>query len=142
MTQINQVGGWSVPGGDVTFHNYGGSDIPDGTIVLYDTSNPGSLTQAPGCVVPTASGAVSPVAGITIGVIPAGGAGTVRQLGAAAVTADGSVTSGDSIQASNTASKMGRGKTCGAGIEQVGKAYGNASDGDQFVVILHIARNA
>lgn len=144
-------GGEYVAGGDVSAANYaayGSADIPEGRIVLLDTSNTFGANQPRGVVLPTASGGVAGTYGITIETLRAKNAsgelrvGRVRIAGSYWVPANGSITAGDAIQASDTADKLGYAKTAGAGVEQVGKAITSAADGEMVLVEIARARNA
>lgn len=138
-----QNGGFAITGGDIPFHNYGGSDIGAGLAVLLDTSNPGGTgDKVPGVVLPTASGGVAGQIGVTVNAIPAGKTGLVRVYGVAVCTANGTVTIGETVMTSDTTSKLGYVKTQTTAGAQLGVAIGSATDGNQVQVLLHLAKNA
>lgn len=147
-TGQNQFAGYAVPGGDIPCANYGAVDIEAGLIVLIDTSNLVSTTQPPGVVLPTASGGVVGTFGITVdklyaitstGVVKPG---RVRKLGSYPVIANGSITAGGYVQASDTTAKLGYAKACGAATEQIGQAMNSVSDGEICHVWIAQAKNA
>lgn len=127
---------------DLTFKNYGGSDIAAGLAVLADTSHPPSGDVPGGVVLPTASGGVAGTIGITVEIIKAGGTGRVRVLGGYPCTANGTITYGDIVQASDTSAKLGWAKTCGAATRQLGIAMCGASNGEVVQVFVFPAANA
>jgi hypothetical protein len=147
-TGQNQFGGYAVSGGDIPCANYGATDIEAGLIVLLDTSNQVSTTQPPGVVLPTASGGVAGTFGITVDklyAITSTGVpkpGRVRVIGSYPVIANGSITAGGYVQASDTVSKLGYAKACGAGTEQIGQAINSVSDGEICHVLICKAKNA
>ena len=127
---------------DLTFKNYGVTDIAAGVGVLADTAHLGDESNAPGIVVPTASGGIVGTLGVTVTPIPAGGTGRVRLAGVSTCIADGTVTFGTAVQISDTASHLGQVKTCGAGLVQLGIAVTGATDGLPVNILHSIARNA
>jgi hypothetical protein len=137
-----------VPGGDVTAANYGATSIPSNRIVLVDTANVLSPSEPMGVVLPTASGGVAGTYGVTVDeLFPPRDDGSTRPgrvavLGAIRVPANGTITAGDYVQASDTANKLGWAKVCGAGIQQVGQAKTTAADGEYVLILLAKARNA
>lgn len=139
-----EMGSFPVTGGDVTVWNYGVTDIPSGSAVLWDTTNtPVPLGQTvPGVALATAAGAVTPVAGITVEIIHAGSSGRLRKAGGHPVFCEGSVTLGDTLQVGNTAGKLGRVKTAGGATQQIGQAMNGGVDGDRIEVWISIANNA
>jgi len=139
---MGSPGGMPIINGDVTCQNYGVTDIPANTAVLFDTSNPPSGAGVFGVVVPTTSGAVTPVAGITVERIPAGGQGRLRMLGGGVTTASGSITVGDTLQVDSASGKEGRVKTQTSATQQIGLALNSAADGDPITVWIFIAKNA
>ena len=143
MANFNELAAYSITmGGDLPFHNYGGTDIPAGTGMLMDTVNVQSSNLAPGVVVPTAAGGVVGTLGIAIETIPAGKNGRVRLYGAYPMICDGAITAGAFVQVSDTAGKMGRVKTKGAGVIQLGQALGTGADGDPILVLVDKAQNS
>jgi hypothetical protein len=68
--------------------------------------------------------------------------GRVVTEGGINVPADGAITAGDYVQASDTASKEGYAKVAGAGIQQVGQAETTAADGEMVFIRVDKARNA
>ena len=137
-----------VAGGDVTAANYGATSIPANLIVLVDTTNVLSPSKPMGVVLPTASGGVAGTFGVTVDeLFPPRNDGSTRPgrvavLGAIRVIADGAITAGQYVQASDTAGKLGYAKVCGAGIQQIGQAKTTAADGEYVLVLIDKARNA
>jgi hypothetical protein len=137
-----------VPGGDVTAANYGATTIPANRIVLLDTTNVLTPSKPKGVVLPTASGGVVGTYGVTIDeLFPIRDDGTTRPgrvavLGAIRVPANGTITAGDYVQASDTTAKLGWAKVAGAGIQQVGQAETTAADGEMVLIRLDKGRNA
>ena len=143
MANFNELAAYSITmGGDLPAHNYGGTDIPAGTGVLLDTVNIQGSNAAPGVVVPTAAGGVLATFGIAIETIPAGKNGRVRVYGGYPMICDGAVAVGAFVQISDTAGKMGRVKTKGAGLIQLGQALGTGADGDPILVLIDKAQNS
>jgi hypothetical protein len=134
--------GYSVQGGDVTFKNYGVSDIEAGLGVLADTSNLGDQDNPPGIVLPTASGGQAKSLGVTVEKIRAGKSGRVRLLGSITCTAAGTVTYGEYVKISDTMSKLGWVATAGSAAEQIGQALGTSTDGTKVEIWLCKALNA
>lgn len=137
-----------VPGGDVTAANYGATSIPANRIVLVDTTNVLTPSKPMGVVLPTASGGVAGTYGVTVDeLFPPRDDGSTRPgrvavLGAIRVPANGAITAGDYVQASDTVSKLGYAKVCAAGIQQIGQAKTTAADGEYVLILLGKARNA
>lgn len=136
MANYNQFSRVPVQGGDIPFHNYGGSDIDAGLAVLLDASNDG------GIVLPTASGGVTGSVGVTVDKVSAGTSGRVQVLGVAVCKAAGSVTAGDEVMISDTTAKLGWVKTKTAGGIGLGQALNSAADGFPVRVLLSHAVNA
>jgi len=132
----------SIPNIDLTFKNYGASDIAANLVVLVDGSNVPPTKEPGGVVLPTASGGVAGTLGITVETIKAGGVGRVRVAGVCSVKANGAVTYGQLLQASDTTAKLGWVKTCGAATRQIGLALATASDGEPVPVLIAHAANA
>lgn len=147
-TGLLQTGGRPISGGDFPAANYGATDIPEGRIVLVDTANIQTTSQAMGVKLPIAAGGVAKTFGITVTNLPAKNpltnprVGLVRIAGSYSVIADGAITAGDYVQASDTINKEGYAKVCGAGIEQVGQAVYTVADGEPVEVLICKARNA
>jgi hypothetical protein len=144
-----QLGGEYVSGGDVPAANYSlTDDIPEGRIVLLDTSNLMSASNPRGVVLPTASGGVAGTFGITIETLykkTSSGQvrpGRVRTLGGYWVPADGAITAGNYVQASDTTDKLGYAKAVGAATQQIGQAETTAADGEMVFVRICKAKNA
>lgn len=143
-----QDGGHAISGGDIPCANYGVADIPAGRIVLIDTANVMTAQLPPGVVLPTASGGVVGTFGITVDTLPALPAsgvpkvGRVRKAGSYPVIANGSITAGGYVQASDTTSKLGYAKACGAATEQIGQALNTVADGEICHVWIAQAKNA
>ena len=137
-----------VPGGDATAANYGATSIPINRIVLVDTANPMSPSKPMGVKLPTAGGGVAGTYGVTVDeLFPPRDDGSTRPgrvavLGAIRVLADGAITAGEYVQASDTISKLGYAKVCGAGIQQIGQAKTTAADGEYVLILIDKARNA
>ncbi len=99
-------------------------------------------------MLPTASGGVVGTFGITIDTLyaPASNGvpkpGRVRKVGAAWVKANGNITAGGYVQASDTTSKLGYAKACGAATEQIGQAVNTVADGENCLVWIAQAKNA
>ncbi len=135
---------------DATAANYSTSaDIPANRIVLLDTANQLSTTQPRGVVLPTASGGVAGTYGVTAEILykrPSSTSGTRPGLvaieGGISVPADGAITAGQYVQASDTSGKLGYAKVCGAGIQQVAQAENTVADGEMCFLRLCKARNA
>jgi hypothetical protein len=68
--------------------------------------------------------------------------GRVAVEGGINVPADGAITAGDYVQASDTVSKEGYVKVCAAGIQQIGQAETTAADGEMCFIRIDKARNA
>lgn len=143
-----QTGGRPISGGDFPAANYGLTDIPEGRIVLVDTTNMQSPSQAMGVVLPTAGGGVAGTWGITTTVLYAKGSldkpktGLVRIAGSYTVIADGAITAGQYVQASDTLNKEGYAKVCAAATEQIGQAVYTVADGEMCEILICKARNA
>lgn len=143
MADFNQSGGIFVPGGDIPVRNYGVTDIPANTAVLWDTSNVGDAQHAPGVVIPTAAQSVAETAGITHTVIPAGGSGTLRRLGVEFATAGVTIALGDFLLVSSVASHLGQVTNVDAGsLVVLGQAYSSGVAGDPIKVLLGIHKNS
>lgn len=137
-----------VAGGDVTAANYGATSIPANRIVLLDASNVMTSSKPKGVKLPTASGGVAGTYGVTVDeLFPPRDDGSPRPgrvavLGAIRVPADGAITAGDYVQASDTTAKLGYAKVASAGIQQVGQAETTAADGEYVLIRLDKSRNA
>jgi hypothetical protein len=137
-----------VPGGDVTAANYGATSIPANRIVLVDTTNVLTPMKPMGVVLPTAAGGVANTYGVTVEeLFPPRDDGSTRPgrvavLGAIRVPANGAITAGEYVQASDTVGKLGYAKVCAAGIQQIGQAKTTAADGEYVLILLAKARNA
>ena len=135
---------------DVTAANYSTTDdIPANRIVLLDTTNQLTTSLPRGVVLPTASGGVAGTYGVTAEILykrPSSSlgprVGIVAVEGGINVPADGAITAGQYVQASDTAGKLGYAKVCGAGIQQAGQAETTAADGEMCFIRLAKARNA
>jgi hypothetical protein len=136
---------------DITAANYGTSaDIPANRVVLLDTTNIMSTSSPRGVVLPTASGGVAGTFGVTVEVLykrasstasPRPGRVALSGSGIQCV-AEGAITAGDYVQASDTAGKEGYVKVAGAGIQQLGQAETTAADGEPVFIRIDKARNA
>jgi hypothetical protein len=135
---------------DVTAGNYSTSaDIPANRVVLLDTTNEMTTSQPRGVVLPTAAGGVAGTFGVTAEILykrPSSSlgprVGRVAVGGGINVPADGAITAGDYVQASDTAAKEGYVKVCGAGIQQIGQAETTVADGEMCFIRIDKARNA
>lgn len=135
---------------DVTAGNYSTSaDIPANRVVLLDTTNQMTTSLPRGVVLPTASGGVAGTFGVTAEVLykrPSASlgprVGRVAVAGGISVPADGAITAGQYVQASDTAGKEGYVKVCGAGIQQIGQAEITVADGEMCFIRIDKARNA
>lgn len=135
---------------DVTAGNYSTSaDIAANRIVLLDTTNL-MTTQLPrGVVLPTAGGGVVGTFGVTVETLyrrPSATlgprVGRVAVSGGISVPADGAITAGQYVQASDTLGKEGYAKVAGAGIQQIGQAETTVADGEMVFIRIDKARNA
>ena len=130
------------PGSCVAVKNYSLADIPEGTAVLDDLVNVDPKNPA-GIVVPTAAGAMKPVAGVADELILAGKMGKIRITGEKTCIAHGAIAMGDFVQPSSTAGKEGQVKVLvGASGAQLGRARTAAADGDPVVIEIVIAASA
>ena len=68
--------------------------------------------------------------------------GVVRRAGSAVSKADGSITAGARVRASDTSGKVGRIKACSAGEAQMGIARNTVVDGDAVIVDFQFSFNA
>jgi hypothetical protein len=138
MAIQNQITSIPVPGGDVAFKNYGGSDIGANLGVLIDVSNTGTSQDPPGVVLPTVAPAQMPMAvGVTLDTLKAGGRGRVRVLGGAVCTADGAIAYGQWVEVSNANTKLGRVRLAQGNTPALGICISQtAADGDQLLVLL------
>ena len=143
-----QLGSYAISGGDLTCANYGTTDIDEGRIVLIDTTNQMTPSLPMGVKLPTASGGVAGTFGITVDKLYAKDTnakprtGRVRVIGSYWVIANGSITAGGYVQASDTADKLGYAKACGSATEQIGQAMTSASDGEPCHIFIAKAKNA
>jgi hypothetical protein len=135
-------------GTDEPCANYDTSaDIPANRIVLLDTSNQYGVNAVTGVALPVAAGGVAGTYGITVETLYAASsagirAGRVRTDGVMWVPANGPITAGDYVQASDTVAKLGWAKVAGAGIEQIGQALTSAADSEMVRIKICKARNA
>lgn len=136
---------------DVTAANYSlTDDIPANRFVLLDTTNLMTTTQPRGVVLPSAGGGVAGTFGVTVDLLYKRPSATANvRPGRVAITgsgigvlADGAITAGDYVQASDTAGKLGYAKVAGAGIQQIGQAETTAADGEVCFIRIDKARNA
>lgn len=137
MAQTGQLGSFFIQNGDITARNAGVTDIAANLFVLVDTANPPTGDNVLAVVLPTAAGGVVGTWGITRTIIKAGGNGSVCILGGEFVKANGAVTVGEYVQASDTAAKLGWAKAKGAGIESGGRAMNSAADGEDVLVFVN-----
>lgn len=110
--------------------------IPDGTGVLFDTTNAATGDYPPGIVIPSSGGGVVGTYGVAIESIGPGKIGKVMVSGAVEMTADGAITAGNYVQVSDTATKMGRVKAKGATLEQLGQSLNTVTDGQPCWVLV------
>lgn len=135
---------------DVTAGNYSTTDnIPANRVVLLDTANQMSTTMPRGVALPTAGGGVAGTFGVTVEPLynrPSSSlgprVGRVAVAGGINVPADGAITAGQYVQASDTIAKLGYVKVAGAGIQQIGQAETTAADGEMCFIRIDKARNA
>jgi hypothetical protein len=135
---------------DETAANYSTSaDIPANRIVLLDTTNLMTTSLPRGVVLPTASGGVAGTFGVTTEILYARSSSTanpkvgrVAVEGVISVPADGAITAGNYVQASDTSGKLGYAKVAGAGVQQIGQALTTAADGEMVQILIDKARNA
>lgn len=137
MAQRGQLASFFIQNGDLTVYNAGLTDIPANTFVLVDTATPPTGDAVLAVKIPTAGGGVAGTFGITRTVIKSLASGSVCALGGEYVKADGVITVGDYVQASDTAGKEGRAKLKGAGVESGGKALNSAADGEDVLVFVN-----
>lgn len=142
MPIVNQVASIPVPGGDQPFKNYGLTDIPANTAVLFDSVNVGDVNGPAGIVVPTNGGGVARTAGVTVERIPPGCVGRVRIFGGAVAIASGAINPGDLVQIDDTTPKMGCVELAASTNQILGKAMSAAVDGDPVLVwVCPVAHN-
>lgn len=135
---------------DVTAATYSTfADIPPNRIVLLDTTNPMTTQNPRGVVLPTAGGGVAGTFGVTVETLYRRPSATLGpRVGRVAVSgginapADGGITAGQYVQASDTAGKEGYAKVAGAGLQQIGQAETTAADGEMVFIRIDKARNA
>ena len=137
-----QHGGYAVAGGDLPVKNYAVTDIGANLVVLIDSANAMGPDAYVGVKLPSSGGGVVGTYGITQTPIAAGKTGLVRVIGSQWVLANGTVTAGEYVQASDTAAKLGYVKTCTAATEQIGQAISTATDGVPVHVLICKAKNA
>lgn len=137
MAQRGQLASFFIQNGDMPAFNAGLTDIPANTFVIIDTANPPEGDAVFAVKIPVAAGGVAGTMGITRTKIPSKTTGSICMLGGEVVKADGAVTVGDYVQASDTVGKEGRCKVKGAGIESGGKALNSAVDGDDVLVFVN-----
>jgi hypothetical protein len=138
MAVFYQLSGTSTSNGtEMTFKNYTGSDIPAGTAVKCDTSNPPSNTAIAG-VVQTSSdvGCI----GICLTTLPAGKTGIVRLVGPTVVAIAGAaITYGVVVMANSS----GQVVLQTSAKQQIGIALSTATvSTDAVVIMLASAINA
>lgn len=134
MAQRGQLGAWYIQNGDLPAFNAGVTDIPANTFVIIDTATPPVNDAVWAVKIPASGGGVAGTIGITRTVIPAGKTGLVCHVGGEWTKADGTITVGDYVQASDTATKMGRAKAKGTGVESGGQAMNSAADGEDVLI--------
>lgn len=137
MAQRGQLGAFFIQNGDLTAYNAGLTDIPANTFVLVDTATPPTGDAVLAIKIPVAAGGVAGTFGITRTIIKSLSSGSVCVLGGEVVKADGVITVGDYVQASDTLGKEGRAKVKGAGIESGGRAFNSAADGEDVLVFVN-----
>lgn len=135
MATFLQHGGLPVPGGDLSLHNYSGTDIASGVAVIMDTA--ASSFMGVSAIATAAS--VELTIGITMETIPAGKAGRVRTCGAAVCTAGETILRGNAVQIDSAAGREGQVKLLVAGKTQLGRALSNAVLGDEILVWVRVA---
>lgn len=135
MAVIEQLGGLPVTGADVSFKNFGVSDIAAGTVVKADTSNPPSPTLPGGVVAVTDD---TNVLGVALETLVAGKMGRVRLAGGAVCTAGGTITFGDVVMSANTGTVVAQ----TAGKYQLGIALSSAASTEKVLVWIDKAKNA
>lgn len=137
MAQTRQLASVFVQGGDIPVRNAGVTDIGAGLFVLVDTANPPTGDNVIAVKLPTAAGGVVGTFGITRTAIKAGTTGLMCAIGGEVVKANGVITVGDYVQASDTAAKLGWAVTKGAGIESGGRAMNSATNGEDVLVFVN-----
>lgn len=120
---------------DVPVHNYGVSDLAEGSAVILDTSNTGGANTAVGVKLPASD--VNPV-GILPTAIPAGKSGVVRVYGVASGIASGTVHVGDPLMTDSAGKVLAQ----TAGKFQIGICWSEAVANDRVLVLLDRAKNA
>ena len=104
-------------------------DIPANRIVLLDTTNLMTTTQPRGVVLPSAGGGVAGTFGVTVDLLYKRPSATANvRPGRVAITgsgigviADGAITAGQYVQASDTAGKLGYAKVAALGFSRLAK---------------------
>jgi len=125
--------------GDFAVKNYSTTvTIPSNVFVVCDTTNVlGAVSSADGIGVMLPSGDGTQVGiGITMESIAPGATGRIRSLGTAVTTADGAITAGGFVQATNDSNKVGFAKALAANATASGVALNTAADGDPCLVLL------
>lgn len=127
---------------DLTFKNFGVTDIAAGLGVLADAGHVPAGDAPGGVLLPTNGGGVAGTIGVTVELIKAGATGRVRVLGVYPCTAAGTVTYGGIVQIQDVTAHLGQVKTCIAATRQLGMALDTATDGQQVRVLIIPAANA
>ena len=133
MAQVNQLAATYLL--DVPVHNYGGSDLAEGSAVILDTSNTGGANTAVGVTLPASD---AKVIGILPSTIPAGKSGVVRVQGIANAIAGGTLHVGDVVMG-NSAGKV---VAQTAGLQQIGYCWSEAVNNDRVLVLIDRSKNA
>lgn len=138
MTVFAQVGRNPIQGGDRSVKNYGVTDIPAGTAVMWDLG----ASNLNGVLAPTTSQALLPTCGITIEKIPAGKTGRVAVAGTAVATANATLAAGAAVDIDVSAGNEGKVTTHGSATKSLGSVCAAAVAGDAVEVQINVCPNA
>lgn len=138
MAVISQVGRQPISGADRSMKNYGVTDIPSGTAVMWDTTT-GNLN---GIIKPATSASTAASCGITIENIKAGFSGRVAISGSGVATANATLSAGDTVDVDTTSGNEGKVKGHASGVKSLGTACANAVAGDALEVLVQVCPNA
>ena len=135
MAHTNQLG--NIPCFSITVKNNSGSDIAEGVPLSIDAANAiGTLAFANAIPVVVIAANGNACVGVSQMIIPAGGTGTARVLGAQKMVSDGAITAGGIVDGSATVGKGA--KAHAAGKAQLGMALTTSADGEDVLVLLGV----
>lgn len=132
MPQINQLGGVQLL--DLPVKNFTGSDIPDGTALIFDVANLATSNLPAGVVTSTGTTGI----GFASGVIPTGKTGLMRVYGIAVAIAGGTINPNDVLMTNAS----GQVVTQTAAAPQVGYCLSAAVATDKVQVLISRSKNA